>query len=50
MPNNYILLFTFTVAQAYIVGFLASQYDPVIVLEAAIMTAALVVGLTIFAW
>ena len=40
----------FTFAEAYIVSFIASQYDPVIVLEAAFMTATLVVALTIYAY
>ena len=50
VPNNYICLGIFTFCEAYIVAFTASVYDPMIVLTAAIMTAGVVIALTIYAW
>jgi len=50
VPNNYILLGMFTFCEAYIVAFISSVYDPIIVLTAAFMTAGVVTGLTIYAW
>lgn len=50
VPLNYILLFTFTATEAYIVSFIASQYNPKIVLIAAFMTAGITVGLTAYAY
>lgn len=50
VPYNYILLFLFTVCEAYIVAFICSATDPHIVLAAAAMTAAIVVALTVYAF
>jgi FtsH-binding integral membrane protein len=49
VPLNYILLFIFTVAESYSVAFIASQYDAQTVVIAAGLTAAIVVGLTLYA-
>lgn len=50
VPNNYVLLFTFTFCQGYLVAFAASTYEPQLVMTAAFMTAGVVSGLTIYAW
>lgn len=49
VPCNYVLLALFTLAQAYVVAFVSAQYSPAIVLGAATVTAAMVVGLTAYA-
>lgn len=49
VPYNYILLFAFTVAEAYIVSFICSFYDPVVVLSAALITCGILAGLTAYA-
>ena len=49
VPTNYILLTIFTLAESYMVSFIASFYDPNIVLLAASLTAAIVTGLTLYA-
>ena len=50
VPTNYILLLVFTLLEAYTVAFIcATVKDSMIVLTAAVMTAALVVGLTLYA-
>ena len=51
MPLNYILLFTFTLAESYLVASICSLYEeaPEVVLMAAVTTLALFIGLTIFA-
>ena len=43
VPTNYLLLGAFTVAEAYIVSFIASMYEPQLVLIAAFMTAVMVI-------
>ena len=50
VPLNYILLATFTVCVSYIVASISCRYDPLIVIEAAALTAAVVVGVTIYAY
>ena len=49
VPLNYILLFVFTFAESYIVGFICAFTDPKIVFMAACMTFVIVVFLTIYA-
>ena len=50
VPTNYILLFTFTILEAYAVAFTcATVKDSMVVLAAAMMTAAVVIGLTLYA-
>ena len=50
VPTNYILLFLFTSSFAYCVAAITAFYPPLIVLAAALMTAAIVVALTIYAF
>ena len=50
VPTNYILLMVFTVLEAYTVAFVcATVKDSMIVLTAAVMTAAVVLALTLYA-
>ncbi len=49
VPNNYYLLGGFTFCEAYLVANVTTIYDPEIVLQAAIITAGMVTGLSIFA-
>lgn len=49
VPTNYILLLVFTVLEAYGIAFTCARVDPLTVLAAASMTAAVVVGLTLYA-
>ena len=49
VPYNYMLLFLFTGSEAYIVAFISSQYPADVVCQAAFMTAAVVIALTIYA-
>ncbi|XP_049777973.1 protein lifeguard 1-like [Schistocerca cancellata] len=48
-PVNYILLALFTVAESLLLGCVAMKYDPVAVLMAAGVCAAVCLGLTMFA-
>lgn len=48
-PVNYILLALFTVAESLLLGCIAMKYDPVAVLMAAGVCAAVCLGLTMFA-
>ena len=50
VPTNYILLFLFTICEAYTVAFICAASDPKIVLAAAFMTAAMVISLTVYAF
>lgn len=50
VPTNYICMGVFTFCEAYLVSFTASVYDPSVVLTAAFMTAAIVTGLSVYAW
>ncbi|XP_023338547.1 protein lifeguard 4 [Eurytemora carolleeae] len=47
-PTNLILLAAFTVVEAYTVGVLVTFFDKLVVVQAFFLTAAVVVGLTIF--
>ena len=49
VPYNYLLLFGFTVAEAYLVGIVCLEYDPTIVLIAAGMTLGITIVLTAYA-
>ena len=50
VPTNYYLLLAFTILEAYTVAFVcATVKDPLIVLAAAFMTAAIVIALTAYA-
>lgn len=50
VPTNYILMFIFTLCEAYTVAYICAVLaDGLIVLQAASMTAGLVVGLTLYA-
>jgi len=50
VPLNYILLFTLTVACSFMIASIAIRYSPMIVMEAALLTAAVVVGITVYAF
>ena len=50
VPTNYILLTIFTLCEAYIVAFIAARYDPMIVLAAAVTTAGMTLGITVYAY
>jgi protein lifeguard len=49
-PMNFVFLGIFTVAEAFLLGISAATYDTDLVLMAAGLTAAVCVGLTIFAF
>lgn len=49
VPRNYILLFLFTCCWSYIVAGITQFYEAEVVLQAAGMTAAMTLGLTVFA-
>jgi len=49
VPINYIMLAFFTVCEAYLVGFIASFYNPTIVLAAASATAGITIAISIYA-
>ena len=49
VPQNYICMLIFTMAESYIIGFCCCRYSPTTVLIAASMTAMLVLGLTAYA-
>lgn len=50
VPLNYVLLTVFTVCEALMVASICARYDPATVMIAAALTAAAVVGLTIYAF
>lgn len=50
VPINYILLGIFTLAESILVAAISSKYDPATVMIAASLTAAAVIGLTIYAF
>ena len=50
VPINYYLLAGFTFCEGYLVGFICIEYEPMTVLQAAIMTTALVFTLTAYAF
>eukprot|EP00039_Didymoeca_costata_P018215 m.332616 g.332616 ORF g.332616 m.332616 type:complete len:253 (-) comp16970_c0_seq1:184-942(-) len=47
-PTNMYLLGAFTICEAYAVGVTVTFYDQMVVLQAAVLTAAVVTGLTLF--
>ncbi len=49
VPTNYILLFAFTFAEAYMVSAICGLADPQIVMMAAFFTMAVTFGLTLYA-
>ncbi|KAL5287137.1 hypothetical protein ACFFRR_008210 [Megaselia abdita] len=49
-PMNFIFLFIFTLAESFLLGILSALYEPEAVLLAIGLTAAVCLGLTIFAW
>ena len=49
VPWNYIILFLYTFSQAYFVAFVCAASNPRIVCAAALLTAAMVAGLTAYA-
>jgi FtsH-binding integral membrane protein len=49
VPRNYIILFTFTLFESYIISFICGTYNPQLVFMAAFMTFAMVLGLTVYA-
>jgi len=49
VPLNYILLSVFTLAESYLVSFIASTYDKEVVLSAMFLTAAVVSALALYA-
>lgn len=48
-PHNYILLFIFTACETYMVGGLTARYDQKLVILAGLVTALVVIALTIYA-
>ncbi len=50
VPINYILLAVFTLCESLLVAAISSQYDTRTVFIAAVLTAAVVIGLTIYAF
>ena len=48
-PINYVLLAVFTFSVSYMVGFITLFYQPMIVAEAACLTAAMVTGIAVYA-
>jgi len=49
-PQNYIMLFTFTVFESILVGFTCASYTPASVLSSLVLTAVIFLGLTMYAW
>jgi len=49
VPVNYILLAILTIGESYMVAFMASQYDPKIVVTGLFLTGAVVGGLALYA-
>lgn len=50
VPTNYILLFLFTFAESYLVANMTMLFTPTTVLLASLLTAAIVIALTIYAF
>lgn len=49
-PHNYIALSIFTIAEGFLVGVVSSLYSYQIVITAVLITAVIVIGLTLFAF
>jgi FtsH-binding integral membrane protein len=50
VPKNYILLGTYTIFHTYLIAAISIQYNPLLVLYAAIATLLMFLALTIYAW
>ena len=51
VPINYVMMFAFTVCEAYTVSYICAVVnDGLVVVQAAFLTAGLVIGLTCYAW
>ena len=50
VPMNYILLFAWTLCEGYMLAVCCATYDPKVVLLAGLMTAAVTISLTIYAF
>ena len=50
VPQNYILLTLYTIAQSYFVSTVTCRHDPKMVFIAAALTAAITVALTVYAF
>ena len=50
VPRNFILLGLFTITEAYFVGAICAMSNPTNVFIALVLTAALVIGLSLFAF
>ena len=50
VPVNYILLLVFTIASSCMIASVCIRYSPIIVVQAALLTAAVVVGITVYAF
>lgn len=48
VPVNYVLLGVFTYCVSHMVGFICTQYDPTIVIEAALLTCAMTSAITYY--
>ncbi len=49
VPTNYILLFSWTLCESYMVATCCALFDPKIVIAAAAITSAIVISLTVYA-
>merc|ERR1719486_547288 len=49
-PTNYLLLFGFTIFEGILIGFISSQYTAGSVTICVGVTAAIFMGLTVYAW
>ena len=49
VPTNYILLAVFTFCVSWLVSFTAMRYDPIVVIEAIALTAAITIAVTCYA-
>ena len=50
VPKNYILLFSFTLCESYLVSICCGMSSPRLVVMAALMTLAITVALTLYAF
>ena len=49
VPHNYLFLFLFTFANGWLASITCLRMNPMVVLEAALLTLAVVIGITIYA-
>lgn len=47
-PTNLILLGVFTLFESFMIGAIVSRYDTILVIQALIITAVVVIGLTLY--